>query len=167
MEPTGGESSRGEDVRSSAAKRGSVSEDERNSVRVLRKRELLGQPVPNLPGQETYGFQRLLFHGLSATNFRASLVVMPIGQVTPVHDAVLEHVITIIHGVIEFSLDGETFALDPLDQIYLPRKRFYEYRNVALSESYFLNIVGPGPDGWPGEDEKPEYLPHADGPRGR
>ena len=70
-------------LRSPVPKRGSVREDERNSVRVLRKRDLLEQPLPNLPGQDTYGFQRLLYHGLSATNVRASLVVMLLVASTP------------------------------------------------------------------------------------
>jgi quercetin dioxygenase-like cupin family protein len=112
-------------------------------TRVLRRHELLVEPINDLPQAERGGFLRTAFKGLEAGTFRTTLVVMPVGQCSPPRLSEIEHIIVVLEGAFEFRVGGERDHLEPLDQIFVPVGVQWEYRNAVLGQSSFLSITGP------------------------
>ena len=114
-----------------------------SEARILTESEWFSAPHQDLPGAKMPGTIRTAFHGLQATCFRSTLIAMPDSQCSPDRISEIEHVIVVLSGAFEFTVDGDSFRLDVLDQIYVPIGVHWSYRNVAASESRFLSIVGP------------------------
>ena len=132
-------------------------EADRHSTRRLAAADWFAHPNNRLPFADVGGTLRTHFRGLTSTRVRTSLIVLPIGQCSPVHTSKIEHVITVLEGAVEFIVDGAHFRLEKLDQLFIPAGLAFEYRNVALQYSWFFNVISPA-DEWP-EGDTATYEP--------
>jgi quercetin dioxygenase-like cupin family protein len=122
--------------------------EDRDRVRLLTQAELLSEPNNGLPHATEGGMMRTHFRGLMSTNVRTSLIVVPVGQCSPVHTSRIEHIVFVLEGAVEFIVDGRRHRLERMDQLYFPPGLAYEYRNVALQTSCFYNVISPT-ETWP------------------
>jgi quercetin dioxygenase-like cupin family protein len=113
------------------------------AVEVLTERQLLLEPINDLPGAERGGSLRTAYAGLRAGAFKTTLVVMPPGQCSPPRPSEIEHIIIVLDGAFEFRVDDQSHCLERLDQIFVPIGVNWEYRNAVLAQSSFLSITGP------------------------
>lgn len=112
-------------------------------VRLLTAAELLGGAVTDLLGAAEPGCERTAYPGLRASSFRSTLVVMPPGQRSPARTSDIEHVLVVLAGAFDFTIDGLGYHIERLDQLFVPVGVVWEYRNAARTESRYLAIVGP------------------------
>jgi quercetin dioxygenase-like cupin family protein len=113
---------------------------------ILRSRDQ--QPTWNLPKADTAGFWRGRCNGMEASQCSAGLVLMPFGQTTPLHSNCAEHIILLLEGEIEFTIEGEPFPLEPGDMLFIPADVKYLYTNRGRSTARFISILGRV-DAWP------------------
>jgi quercetin dioxygenase-like cupin family protein len=111
-------------------------------TRVLRRHDLLVEPINDLPRAEQGGFLRTAYKGLEAGTFRTTLVVVPLGQCSPPRLSEIEHIIVVLEGALEFRVDDVRYRLEALDQIFVPVGVHWEYRNAVLAVSSFISVTG-------------------------
>jgi quercetin dioxygenase-like cupin family protein len=116
--------------------------------RILKKRDQ--QPAWTLPRADTAGFWRGRCNGMEGTAFSAGVVIMPLGQTTPLHSNTGEHIIYLLEGDVEFTIEGEPFPLEPGDMLFIPADAKYVYSNRGRSTAFFVSIIGKV-DSWPPE----------------
>lgn len=112
-------------------------------VRLLRRAELLAGAFTDLPGAREPGCERTAYPGLAAGSFRSTLVVMPPGQRSPARTSDIEHVLVVLEGAFDFTIDGAHYHVEADDQLFVPIGVVWGYENAAATESSYLAIVGP------------------------
>ena len=110
-------------------------------VTVLRRAELFAAALPALPGAARPGGARAAYRGLATPHFRTNIVVVPGLQRSTPRASEVDHVIMILDGSIEVSVDGRAAALERWDQILVPARVDWEYRNPAEQEATFVSVV--------------------------
>lgn len=120
-------------------------------VSILRRAEM--RPNWTSPRSAEEGWRRAALRGaggrvISGTNFKATIMVIPVGQASPPHTWSGEHIVFGIRGVVEFTIEGESTELHPEDILFFPANAVYEYRTVGAQDASFLSIVGRV-DEWP------------------
>jgi quercetin dioxygenase-like cupin family protein len=125
--------------------------------RSIALEEILRQPRQSLPQADVGGYVRIAYTGLRGSNCQAGLVYLPVGQGSPPHSAGVEHIITVLEGVVEFDVAGQQFRVERLGQIFLPADITYHYRNVGMVDAWFHNVIARYRD-WPAPAE---YTPPA------
>jgi quercetin dioxygenase-like cupin family protein len=120
--------------------------------------EILREPRQSLPQADVGGYVRIAYTGLRASNCQAGLVYLPVGQGSPVHSAGVEHIITVLDGVVEFDVAGQRFRVERLGQMFLPAGVEYQYRNAGMVDVWFHNVIARHTD-WP--PPTAEYTPPA------
>src|SRR5262249_46423829 len=137
------------DGRPPLARRGPVGEPGGSPAmtpRVLRRRDQ--QPRWNLHLADTPGFVRGRCNDMDGTAFSAGLVIVPLGQRSPLHSESGEPIIYALEGEVEFTVDGEPFPLEPGDLLFNPSPARYVYANVGRSTATMLAMFGRV-DEWP------------------
>jgi mannose-6-phosphate isomerase-like protein (cupin superfamily) len=134
-----------------------LTDEDISSVRIATRRDWLRQANVRLPGYDTFGYQRISFLGLDASFARSSVLYIPPGQRTPVHDSRVQHLVYAIEGETEWLVAGERHVLEPLGILFLPADVMYEVRNQGAERALLLSIIAPGPLGWPDEGDGPNY----------
>ena len=132
-----------------------LSDVARTRVRYLSKRELFSEPSYRLPKAAIAGYVRSNSYGLRATNSYSTLIRMPPGQMTPLHDYSAEHIIFVLSGQIDFLIGLDVYELNQYDEIFIPAHVFYIYRNPGDVEAAFFNVVSRL-DEWPATGQYPD-----------
>jgi quercetin dioxygenase-like cupin family protein len=132
-----------------------LSDVDRTRVRYLSKRELFSEPSYRLPKAAVAGYVRSNSYGLRATNSYSTLIRMPPGQMTPLHDYSAEHIIFVLSGQIDFLIGPDVYELNQYDEIFIPAHVFYIYRNPGDVEAAFFNVVSRL-DEWPATGQYPD-----------
>lgn len=116
-----------------------------------------------LPLADRFGWHRGHYGRLEATNFGASLVVLPFGQASPPHSSRKEHIILVVEGEVEFVVGAPAteYRLAPYDALFIPAEIVYEYYNVGRVDALFYSITGQVT---PGDSSPTYYLPGEDEP---
>ena len=117
-----------------------------DAPRILRKRDQ--QPRWTFHRAGEAGFVRGRFNDMEGTNFSAGLLVMPFGQTTPLHSETGEHIIYLLEGEVEFTIEGEPYPLEPHDMLFIPAHAKYLYSNVGRGPAILVAILGKVDD-WP------------------
>lgn len=110
-------------------------------VTVLRATELFATELPALPGAREPGGARAAYRGLATPHFWTNVVVIPGLQRSTPRASEVDHVIMILDGSVEFSVDGRASTLRRWDQILVPAMVDWEYRNPAEQEATFVSVV--------------------------
>jgi len=114
--------------------------DDMKTPRILKDRDQ--QPSWGLPKADMAGFWRGRCNGMEATRCSAGFVIMPFGQTTPLHSNTAEHIIIMIEGDIEFTIEGEAFPLEPRDMLFIPAHAKYVYTNKGRATATFISVLG-------------------------
>ncbi|HKP16949.1 MAG TPA: cupin domain-containing protein [Gaiellaceae bacterium] len=109
------------------------------------------QPAWTLPRADSVGYVRGWFTRMEGTNFGAGLASIAFGQTTPLHSSAAEHIIYLLEGEVEFTIEGEPYPLLPGDMLFIPADAKYVYANVGRSQATFLSAISRT-DAWPHED---------------
>lgn len=136
--------------------RPSITQEEASVPRYLSRRDITSRKnVPKDAGQ--WGYQRISYGAMEATYSRSNLFLLPVGQQTPVHNSLVEHIITALAGEVEWTVGDQTFQMGYLDQLFLPANMLYTCRNTGLETAIALSILSPDINGWPDDNGKVVY----------
>jgi quercetin dioxygenase-like cupin family protein len=113
---------------------------------ILKSRDQ--QPTWTLPRADTVGFLRAKCNGMDGTWFNAGVVFMPIGQTTPLHSSNAEHIIYLLEGEIEFTIESEPYPMLPGDMLFIPANAKYVYTNMGREQAAFITVLSKV-DSWP------------------
>ncbi len=113
---------------------------------ILKSRDQ--QPTWTLPRADTVGFLRAKCNGMDGTWFNAGVVFMQLGQTTPLHSSNAEHIIYLLDGEIEFTIEGEPYPLLPDDMLFIPADAKYVYTNMGRKQAAFITVLSRI-DSWP------------------
>lgn len=126
--------------------------------RLRTRSEVFGCPYTSLPGAQSEGSRRTSYAGIDATYCRTSVIDIPPGQWTPEHNSLVEHIIVGVEGATEWLFEGETTRrLERHDQLFIPARLFYSYRNTSLAPARVLAIISPATERWPDIEDAPTY----------
>jgi quercetin dioxygenase-like cupin family protein len=112
-------------------------------VQILSKDDLIRGLVSDLPGADRDGYHRSAYPGIVGTDFRSTMVVVPLGQRSTARQATFEHIIVVLEGAFLFTVDGVGYRVEQLGQILIPIGVTWEYENAELRQSSFLSITAP------------------------
>jgi quercetin dioxygenase-like cupin family protein len=133
--------------------RPSISPEETKVPRFLSWREITKRK--NKPKDHgTWGYQRISYGAMEATNSRTNIFFLPAGQQTPIHSSLIEHIITGLAGQVEWTVNGEEFVMGYLDQLFMPANAIYTCRNIGFDTASVLSVLSPDANGWPSDDAK-------------
>jgi quercetin dioxygenase-like cupin family protein len=127
-------------------------------VRAITREDLLSMPRQNTPMAELGGSMRIGYTGIRGTNSQIGLMHIPVGQASPVHNARLEHLIMVLIGEVEFTIQEQTIRVLPWGQIFLPADVLYAYKNVGTEGAWFMNCISRYKD-WPSTESADYKLP--------
>lgn len=116
---------------------------EKPLVRVLSRDDLIRGLVSDLPGADRGGYLRSAYPGIVGTDFRSTMVVVPLGQRSTARQATFEHIIVVLEGAFLFTVDGVGYGVEQLGQILIPIGVTWGYENAELKQSSFLSITAP------------------------
>jgi quercetin dioxygenase-like cupin family protein len=119
------------------------------TARLLRRRD--AEPDWSAaPGGDTDGTRRALFPRLHGTNFRAGMNLLPAGQWSPPHTYNAEHIIVLLEGQVDWTVDDTVYELrDAHDMLFIAAGAEYTPTNPGPGDALFLSILGRV-DEWPG-----------------
>jgi quercetin dioxygenase-like cupin family protein len=136
--------------------RPSISAEDAAVPRFLSRRDVMARR--NSPKDSgVWGYQRISYGAMEATYSRTNLFFLPVGQQTPVHNSLIEHIITGLAGEVEWTIEGQSFVLGYLDQLFVPAQVLYTCRNIGMETAIALSILSPDKDGWPDDDGQVVY----------
>lgn len=119
-----------------------------------RKAELLRRadqvPSTSLPFAQQDGSRRAVFTRIKGTNFHAGTNELGAGQSSPPHSFDAEHIIVLLSGSIDWTVDGVVYRLRRrYDMLFIPAYAEYSPRNPGARAAQFLSIAGRVAE-WPG-----------------
>ena len=106
----------------------------------LLKRSEMRVEWGKLPKSEIFGFHRGGYTAVTGTYGTARLVALPFGQGSPVHRSTGEHFHYQIRSSVEFTIEGNTYVIEPNDLFFLPANVDYKYSNVGDDDAIFLSV---------------------------
>jgi quercetin dioxygenase-like cupin family protein len=103
----------------------------------------------SIPMADREGFKRGMHNGVQAQKGFAKLVTIPFGQRTPVHSTTSEHIIFMVRGQVEFTIDEKTYRLDEEDLFFFPADAPYSFLNAGTGDALFLSVNLEAGGVWP------------------
>lgn len=91
------------------------------------------------PDASTFGRDWTVYEPIEATNVKASLIEVPPGGGRPPRQDLNEHMVCLLHGELEWRVEGQEFTLRPQDLLFIPAYVPFSFVNRGDSPSQFLS----------------------------
>jgi quercetin dioxygenase-like cupin family protein len=101
------------------------------------------------PGQGEQGTMRATWTPIDASNARAGLMFIGPGQTSPASSFSTEHILLHLQGRLVYEVEGERYALEEHDLLFVPAYVPYELTNVGDDWGWWFS-VNLRLDEWPG-----------------
>jgi len=113
----------------------------RPQTRALSYAQLLENQLPDLPGSDRSGFQRMAFDGITGPDFRTVLIQVPAQQQSTFRVSTVDHIIVVLEGKIHFTVEAEEHEVERWGQIFVPHSVGWTYRNPSQTNAIFVSIT--------------------------